>query len=157
MKKNILTKDQGFTLVEILIVIGIIAVLAAIVIVAVNPARLFGKARDTERWTEVNGIANAITQYYADNAGVLPTGIPAVGGTAIEICATTGTACTDPTPDLYDMTTTGVTPNYLPNVPVDPQVTSPNTGYTLIQASNNRVTVTATSTEQQTPDISVTQ
>ena len=157
MKKNILTKDQGFTLVEILIVIGIIAVLAAIVIVAMNPARLFGKARDTERWTEVNGIANAITQYYADNAGVLPTGIPAVGGTAIEICATTGTACTDPTPDLYDMTTAGVTPNYLPTVPVDPQSTSPNTGYFIIQASSNRVTVTATSTEQQTPDISVTQ
>jgi len=157
MKKNILTKDQGFTLVEILIVIGIIAVLAAIVIVAMNPERLFGKARDAERWTEVNGIANAITQYYADNAGVLPTGIPAVGGTAIEICATSVTACTDPTPDLYDMTTAGVTPNYLPTVPVDPQSTSPNTGYFIIQASNYRVTVTATSTEQQTPDISVTQ
>ncbi len=153
MKKNILTKNQGFTLVEILIVIGIIAVLAAIVIVAVNPARLFGKARDTERWTEVNGIANAITQYYADNAGVLPADIPAVGGTPIEICATTGATCTG----LYDMTVKGVTPNYLPTVPVDPQTTSPNTGYFLIQATNNRVTVTATSTEQQTPDISLTQ
>lgn len=67
------TKSRGFTLIEILVVIGIIAVLAAIVIIAINPARQFAQARNTQRTSDVAAISNALGQYMADNRGALPS------------------------------------------------------------------------------------
>jgi len=66
-------KNDGFTLIEILVVIGIIAILAVIVLIAINPARQFAQANNTQRTSNVNAILNAIGQYIADNAGDLPT------------------------------------------------------------------------------------
>ena len=66
-------KNEGFTLIEILVVIGIIAILAVIVLIAINPARQFAQARNTQRTSNVNAILNAIGQYTADNKGTLPS------------------------------------------------------------------------------------
>ena len=65
-----INKKRGFTLIEVLIVMGIMAVLATIVIVAINPGRQFAQARNMQRVSNVNAILNAIGQNIADNKGV---------------------------------------------------------------------------------------
>ena len=75
-KANMFAKSKkgGFTLIEILVVIGIIALLATIVIIAINPARQFAQARNTQRESNINTILNAIGQNIADNKGVFTCG-----------------------------------------------------------------------------------
>lgn len=58
-------KTKGFTLVELLIVIVVIAILAAISIVAYNGVT--NKARDDERASDARSILNAAAAYNADN------------------------------------------------------------------------------------------
>ena len=57
-------KTKGFTLVELLIVIVVIAILAAISIVAYNGVT--NKARDDERATDARNIINAAAAYNSE-------------------------------------------------------------------------------------------
>jgi len=58
--------SRGFTIVELLIVIVVIGILAALVIVTYNGIQQ--RARDTERKTDVKGIQGQLEAYWADNA-----------------------------------------------------------------------------------------
>ena len=124
---------RGFTLIELLVVIGILTVLFAIVLIAVNPARQFAQANNTQRRSDINAILNAIHQYGADNKGVLPAGITA---TTQEISNSGANICSD------------LAPTYIAEIPRDPvngtytNCTTYNTGYTVVK-SGNRVTVGA--------------
>lgn len=84
-------KRSAFTLIELLLVIGIIAVLAGIVILAVNPSTQLLKAQDTKRTAHTREIKSAILQYQIEH-GVLPTGITSI---VQDICAygSTATGC----------------------------------------------------------------
>ena len=73
--RNFDRRLKGFTLVELIVVIGILAALLAIVLVAINPGRQFAQANNTQRRSDVNAILNSVSQYAADNRGALPTGI----------------------------------------------------------------------------------
>lgn len=143
--------QKGFTLIELLVVIGILAVLLAITLIAINPARQFSQSNDTKRRSDVSAILNAIDQYAAENAGNLPTGMPAAGNSGVisntgqDICA-------------------AIVPQFIAQMPSDPKTGNPksaiptttcaagvapsgayNTGYTVAVASgtNGRVTVSA--------------
>ena len=52
---------RGFTLIEILVVIGMLAILTTVVLVAVNPLRQFAQARNSQRQSNVAAILNAVT------------------------------------------------------------------------------------------------
>jgi len=63
-------KNQGFTIVELLIVIVVIGILATLVITTYNGVQ--SKARDTKRQTDINAIQGQV-EAYNTNAGYYPT------------------------------------------------------------------------------------
>src|SRR3989344_3865008 len=109
-------KSQGFTLIEVLLVIAILAILASITIMAINPGLQLAKARDSQRLSDVHTILNAIHQYALDNEAAFPEQIDTY---ALEICRTGSTNC-DFLADLSVLTDNQV---YLVDMPRDPRCT----------------------------------
>lgn len=64
------THFEAFTLIEILVVVGLIAILAAITIVALNPSKTFARARNSERWNGVRAIHSALEQWLIDGNSI---------------------------------------------------------------------------------------
>lgn len=144
--------QKGFTLLEILIVIGIIAILATVVLIALNPARQFAQARNSQRVSNVNTILNAIGQYVADNKGELP--------------ATFTTSAQDFS-DISGLCA-NLIPTYIPSLPTDPKSTfdgasidcttmgTTDIEYDISEDADGRITVSAPLTEISSTTISVT-
>lgn len=65
MKRSLFTNRRGFTIVELLIVIVVIGVLAAISIAAYNSVQ--SKARDSSRIAKLDQLVKGIELYYAQN------------------------------------------------------------------------------------------
>ncbi len=59
--------QSGFTIIELLIVIAIIAILAGLVLNNFQGAQ--AKARDTQRVTDINNIHSKLEEYYNENNG----------------------------------------------------------------------------------------
>lgn len=58
---------KGFTLVELILVIGIIAILFTIALIVLNPIEQFHKANDTKRKSDLAQIQRGLEIYYQDN------------------------------------------------------------------------------------------
>lgn len=67
MKLNIKRDSKGFTIVELLIVIVVIGILAALVLNSFRGVQ--ERARDTERRTDINAQASQLELYYQDQGG----------------------------------------------------------------------------------------
>jgi type IV pilus assembly protein PilA len=135
-------RHRGFTLIEVLLVVVIIAILAGIVIIAVNPARQIAQTNNAQRDNDVRAILDAVHQYSIDNRGVLPASVTDTptnvgsGANDIDIC-------------------TELVPTYISAMPYDPtdanasytDCTSYSTGYNISADANGRVTVAAPGAE----------
>src|SRR3989338_4847820 len=162
--------SKGFTLIELLIVIAIIGCLAAAILVAVDPVKRIQDARNSKRWSEVNGVLNAILTKQVDDRRLFTgtAGTPVVasidGVQVIVRTAPPGSACTTSgnkplcpgqtlsdlgvacVADLSDLKTGG----FIAELPLDPTTetiaTGPgigdnNTGYFIHATSNGRVEI----------------
>ena len=63
----------AFTLIELLIVIAVIAILATVVILTLNPAELLAESRDSGRLSDMKNLDQAISLYEEDTGGSLGT------------------------------------------------------------------------------------
>lgn len=148
--KNSLRKNQrAFTLLEVLLVVAIIAILAGIIIVALNPGKQLGDSRNSQRKADVNTLISAVYQYSIDNNGNLPASItvsatcdtPATN----EICKQGAASCTG----LVDLGAIVLDQKYLTAIPTDPSGGSTNgSGYFIAKSANGRVTACAPAAEQ---------
>lgn len=155
--KALRQKQEGFTLIEILVVIGLIAILAAIVIIAINPARQFAQGRNTTRHSNVLAILNAIGQRSADNKGIFAGPIPGTTQTCPALTAgTTYRIAKLAVPGPSDIDLSCLTPTYIPTaMPIDPSATGAHwnsatdydTEYNVSLDSGGRYTVNAPGAE----------
>lgn len=103
-----LKQQQGFTIVELLIVIVVIGILAGLVLNTFNGIQ--ARARDTERKTDVNSIHAQVEAYHADN-GYYPTTANVASATwvATNLPGLDAEALNDPTSGSYAYATTVAT------------------------------------------------
>jgi len=70
MRISLTKKNQGFTIIEVMIVLAIAGLIMAIVFLAV-PA-LQRSSRNTQRKTDVGSILSAVSEYASNNSGQIP-------------------------------------------------------------------------------------
>lgn len=97
---------NGFTIVELLIVVVVIGLLAAITIVAYNGIQQRG--RDAERSAEMNTIEKALALYFIDN-GSYPTCT-----NTVYVPGSTAGGCN------FTVITSSLVPKYINAMPTDP-------------------------------------
>jgi prepilin-type N-terminal cleavage/methylation domain-containing protein len=160
---------KGFTLLEILLVVGIVAVLAGIVIIAINPSRQLATVRNTQRASDLKLIYNAVTQFYIDKSYY--PGSTTLSTTSLkEICNTGSVSATDTAVTGGTCSSQGLTniselvPVYLTAIPVDPSgasstmtlipttyAASNGTGYKIMKTIVNRIVEQAPLAELNVP------
>lgn len=119
MRKTI----NGFTLVELLIVIVVIGILAAITLVAYNGVQ--AKARDSNRQSGISDIVKALQLYYIDN-----------GSYPLENCTSScliNTGWSDTNDGSWQNLVSQLVPQYVSSLPTDP---NPTLGVTPIGIGN---------------------
>ena len=122
--KHFLKKERAFTIIELLVSIGVIGILATIVIVAVNPSKILTDANDTGDTFKEQQLEKALQQYLIQN-GSWPPGITASAAT---ICSHGASgSCLQ----LHDELASEVDPtrSFMAAIPQASEFTSPDSGF----------------------------
>jgi prepilin-type N-terminal cleavage/methylation domain-containing protein len=154
--------SQGFTLVELLLVIAIIAIIAAVIFVALDPLTRFRDSRDSARWQDVAALSNAIQIDQIDNGGSYLAEIAALtagdvymindGSTATGCNAQNANCDVDVTSASHCVDLSGlVSEGYIGAVPVSQNGagtwTAGITGYTLTASTTGAIAIQACESE----------
>ncbi len=143
---------KGFTLIELIIVIAIIAILAGAIFVAIDPARRLHESRNARRRTDISTILDAIKTYQADHAGTHYFNISTLTvdlnyqiGTSSGSCSID---CGDTIIQSQCVDLTDIGTNYMSIIPKDPtDGTNATTGYAMRKDAQGAITVIACKTE----------
>jgi prepilin-type N-terminal cleavage/methylation domain-containing protein len=134
-------QNKGFTLLEILLVIAAIGILAAIVLVAINPNRQLAQVRDAQRRSDINTIYKALEQYLIDT-GSYPSNVNTIFK---DICKTGTEQVVGGVIDCTNKADLRVlVPTYLAAIPTDPSGGEYRLG---ISTENNKISLAVASSE----------
>lgn len=139
-----MTKNSSFTLIELLIVIGILVVLVVTILITLNPAEAQKKTRDVKRMKDLATLESIILQYINDGNPPFCTNDCTSGsqvqpcnnswirygdGSAVDLCNYTKTIPTDPRAGMQTVVVVGET--------VSAPVTDLRTAYYWITMNGN--------------------
>lgn len=143
-------KYEGFSLIEILVVVALIIILAAITIIAINPAKNFRDTRNAQRASDVNAILNAVTQYTSEhNKKLSDLGTIAKCEDADGNAQSTKIGTKNETGYVNLVPTLVEDADLIVAIPMDPSTgTEEDTGYTICETSGGRVQIEAPGAEQ---------
>lgn len=132
-------KKSGFSMIELMVLIGGIGILLAFTIAYINPLKRIGESRDARRWTDVEMLAQAIELYATDNSQ-----IPSDFSTAVMVvdkkyvlCSSAGSVTCDG--DIHDCLVVDDEDFliYIESLPIDPSKgDTADTGYYITRKEN---------------------
>jgi prepilin-type N-terminal cleavage/methylation domain-containing protein len=152
---KVLSKSkEGFSLIELLVVIAILAILLVIVLVAINPAKQTRDARNVQRSADVLVILNAVGEFFVEHGEFPGTGNYTDCSSGSDVIGTSGQNIANTSPTVGS----GVVPNFVAALPKDPSPagTDADTGYEICDSTSNRITILAPNTEGGIATISAT-
>ncbi|MEI8230146.1 MAG: prepilin-type N-terminal cleavage/methylation domain-containing protein [Candidatus Peregrinibacteria bacterium] len=85
-------KRDGFTLIELIVVVAIIAIIAGTIFVAIDPGKRLHVSRNARRWADSTTIVKAVKLYEADNS-TIPSSIDTASGSLQMLGTNTAGAC----------------------------------------------------------------
>lgn len=145
---------KGFTIVELIVVVGSIIVIFLGTVVLINPVRRMGEANDVRRWQDIINIAKAIEIYSIENHELPPdfaTSTLSVGEKFV-LCSSAGVlTCSGQTTSCLVVSDSGFLGTLIADLPVDPQKTATtDTGYYVTRKTNGAIAVGACDTYDNT-------
>lgn len=149
-KMKIKNNKKGFTLIELMVVIAIVALMSSIVLSALTSTRT--KARDTDRIAELRNIEKALHLYSISNNGTVPIASPSFtvwsdfySYNSSTLCATAG----NPNLAVQGLFTALINAKTLPTRPLNDPMSSKGYCYIYMSDSAGKWGILATALEGQ--------